>query len=156
MQVPVAALVVQPGVSEQQDEPLHSEQLLINGVPVQVGPVVNTTPLVRGRRTTADLQHKRASGSEQSLLDLHCFSQVCWHTPSQQSEPFAFPMQSVDCVHAFGHGEYWGLRHSPLALSVESTFCTLVQQISPEPVLHSLLAEQALGHCEGGRQTGSL
>jgi len=32
----------------------------------------------------------------------------------------------------------------------------LVQQISPTVVLHSLLAEHALGHWEGGRQIGWL
>ncbi len=104
----------------------------------------------------ADLQHSRASSSVQSLLDLHCFSQVCWHTPSQQSEPLALPMQSEDCVHAVGHGEYVGFKQSPLVLNVESTFCTLVQQISPEPVLQSLLAEHAFGHAEVGKQIGSL
>ena len=103
--VPGAEPEVQPGTSEQHELPLHRPQLVYKGVPMHVGPVVKTTPLVCGKRTIADLQHKRASGSEQSLLDLHCFSQVCWHTPSQQRAPAALPMQSEDCVHAVGHGE---------------------------------------------------
>jgi hypothetical protein len=92
----------------------------------------------------------------QSLLVWHCFSQVSEHTPSQQIEPLALPMQSDDCAHALGHALYCGLRQSPLAFNVESTFCTDVQQTSPEAVLQSVLAAQDLGHSEGGKQMGSL
>jgi len=41
-------------------------------------------------------------------------------------------------------------------LKLDSTLPTDVQQISPFVVSHSLLLEQDLGHCEGGKQMGWL
>ena len=98
--------------------------------------------LCLGSRSTADLQHKRALGSVHSLLDLHCLTHVAEHTPSQHSAPPLLPTQSEDVVQACGHGEYVGLRHNPVTFWVGSIFEMVVQQISPEPVLHSELVAQ--------------
>jgi hypothetical protein len=39
---------------------------------------------------------------------------------------------------------------------LDSILRTDVQQISPFVVLHALLSEQDLGHCDGGKQMGWL
>ncbi len=94
----------------------------------------------------------RAEFEVQSALDLHDFGQLVEQMPSQQISPMLV-WQSVDCLHVFGHGEYVGFRQSPSVLKFGSSSLTVVQQISPDAVLQSLLLPQEAGHSEGGRQT---
>jgi hypothetical protein len=92
---------------------------------------------------------------EQSLLSRQVLGHVAWQTPSQHKLP---PVQSLDWVHAFGQGSYSGFRHKPAtsALRFGSLFRAVVQHTSLFVVSHSVEVEQALGHCQGGRQMPSL
>jgi hypothetical protein len=74
--------------------------------------------------------------------------------PLQHSSPVA--AQSFDVEQAFGQGVFAGLRQRPPTFRAGSIALTVVQQISPDAVLQSLLLPQAFGQLVGGRQTGSL
>jgi hypothetical protein len=87
----------------------------------------------------------------QSPSVVHGFGHVCWQTPLQHSSPV--DAQSVDVVHALGHGAYAGLRQSPVAVTDASMLWTVVQQTSPALVWQSVLTVQAFGHSFDGRQT---
>ena len=66
---------------------------------------------------------------EQSSSDLHDLGQLFEQMPLQQSSPVE--VQSLDCVHAFGHVSYAVLRHKPVAVREVSNLAIDVQQISP-------------------------
>jgi hypothetical protein len=126
----------------------HSAHELYTGVPEQVGPVLKRWG---GAATfaVAVAQQIRAS-PVQSLSDWHALGHVCWQMPLQHSSPV--DAQSVDVVHALGHGEYVGLRHSPDAVTDGSMAWTELQHTSPTLVWHSVLAVHVFGHSLVGRQ----
>jgi hypothetical protein len=86
----------------------------------------------------------------QSSFDAHCLPQVFAHTPAQHSCPVA--LQSADVVQDFGHGSYIGFKQRPATLSDGSTVFADVQQISPLPVLQSLLVMHPRGQRFAGTQ----
>jgi hypothetical protein len=154
--VPVQTPLATPGV-----QPLTLEQLLEDvtvagqveglGVPEHRGPGAKVTVLA-GRRVSADLQQICPVQSE--LTSQYCVLHVLEQTPSQQSG--VVPPQSEDCVHSFGQAVYCVLMQSPATARLGSTFCKVVQQVSPrrsvsqsEEVLHDL------AHLVGLVQKGS-
>jgi hypothetical protein len=116
---------------------------------VQCGPVLKTC-VGGGRFTRADLQQICWL---QSALVWQVLAQVFEQTPSQQIS-LAVVSQSVDWVQVFGQAAYAGLRQRPVALMCGSICGIEVQQTSPLAVLQSVLAAQAFGQSEGGRQNG--
>jgi hypothetical protein len=146
----VVASHVQPGVAGHETA-LRVEQLVIDGVPTQRGPVLNVN-VEAGARIRADLQQICAL---QSLLTLHDLGQLVLHTPLQQISP-PIVLQSVDCVHFVGQGVVVVFKQSPWTARFGSSSATESQQTSLLSVLQSVEPVQALGHCPGGRQMGSL
>jgi hypothetical protein len=91
----------------------------------------------------------------QSLLTLHDLGHDVLHMPLQQISP-PIVLQSVDCVHFVGHGCVVVFKQSPDTLRFGSSTATESQQTSLLSVLQSVEPVHDLGHCEGGRQMGSL
>jgi hypothetical protein len=121
-----------PGVSHptQPPQPALVEQTshVANvGVPLHVGPVLNTCG--GGAASAFDVAQQMRAAPVQSLSDMHDLGHSAEQMPWQHSCPVA--EQSVSAVHDLGQGSYIGLRHRPLAVSDESTVLTDVQQTSP-------------------------
>lgn len=116
--------VLQPAQLLQPGQVAHDVMV---GVPVHVGPVLNTCG--GGADAICVVPQQIRAVPEQSPSLLQDCGQVCWQMPSQQSSPVA--AQSADAVHAVGHGEYWGLRQRPDAVTLESMAFAVVQQTSP-------------------------
>jgi hypothetical protein len=89
----------------------------------------------------------------QSLLWVQVCAHIVAQTPLQQSGAND-EVQSMEVVQVLGQFAYFGFRHRPDTFRLGSRLRTEVQQVSPEPVSHSALVEQAWGHCEEGRQKG--
>lgn len=101
-------------------------------------------------RIMADLQQ---IWRVQSLLWVQACAHVVAQTPLQQSRADD-EVQSMEVVQVLGQLSYFGFRHRPDTFRLGSRLRTEVQQVSPEPVSHSALVEQAWGHCEEGRHKG--
>lgn len=89
----------------------------------------------------------------QSLFWVQICAHVAAQRPLQQSGADC-EVQSIEVVQVSGQLSYFGFRHRPDTFRLGSRLRTEVQQISPDPVSHSALVEQAWGHCEAGRQKG--
>jgi len=129
-------------------QPAHVAHDVASGVPEHVGPVLNTCGA--GAAAVCVVPQQIRAAPEQSPSDLHAWGQVFWQIPSQQRSPVA--AQSADEVQAVGHGEYVGSRQRPVAVTVGSRACTVVQQTSPRLVWHWELVVHAFGHSLVGRQ----
>jgi hypothetical protein len=70
------------------------------GVPEHVGPVLKRCG--GGAAFATDVAQQILASPEQSLSDWHGLGHVFWQIPSQHSSPV--DAQSVDAVHALGHG----------------------------------------------------
>jgi hypothetical protein len=69
-------------------------------VPEQVGPVLKRCGAAGA--FAPDVAQQIRAEPEQSLSVWHVLGQVCWQMPLQHSSPV--DAQSVDAVHALGHG----------------------------------------------------
>jgi hypothetical protein len=78
----------------------HAAQVVLIGVPEQVGPTLKRCGGVGACRTAVSQQIREVPGQSSSVL--HALGQVLWQMPPQHSKPLA--AQSADVVHVLGHG----------------------------------------------------
>lgn len=131
-----------PLVAPQHDALWQSSQVRLELVVVLHRGGVRKVTVAEGPRTNADLQ--QISPLQSELVE-QVVGQSRLHRPLQHSSP-AEVRQSLDFSHALGQLAYLGSRHSPVTPREGSIRVTVLQQISPVPVLQVASLSHPLGH----------
>jgi hypothetical protein len=134
-----------------QAQPEHVAQLVLAGVPVQLGTCRGTGA---GGWSFVVRQQIGFDVPEQSLSELQVCGQLFAQAPLQQRGVVGVDAQSDDCVQALGHEVVVGLMQMPPLPMFGSIRLPVVQQISPPAVLHIESLVQEAGHALAAVQMG--